>query len=150
MIKKINIQNKLINHLMRNGKKKTSEKVLLKSFKDLQKRSKKKSRNIIKLALIYSTPIFKFHRIKNKKVKKRTNNVREIPSFISNTRSRTSLAIKFILTSIKNKKEHKSYKKLKNEIILNATNKSNNIQVKNDLQKNILVKKHYFLYYRWH
>lgn len=149
-MKKINIQNKLINHLMGHGKKKTSEKVLLKSFKELHKISRKKPIKIVKLALLYSTPIFKLHRIKNKKVKKRTNNVREIPSFISNKKSRTSLAIKFILANIKNKKEHKSYKKLKNEIISNAVNKSNSIQLKNDLQKNILTKKHYFLYYRWH
>ena len=49
-MKKINIQHKLINHLMKNGKKKTSEKVLLKSFKDLQKKSKKKPIKVVKLA----------------------------------------------------------------------------------------------------
>ena len=149
-MKKINTQNKLTNHLMSHGKKKTSEKILLKSFKNLQKKLKNEPLKIVKLALIYSTPIFKLHRIKNKKVKKRTGNIREIPSFISNKKSRISLAIKFILANLKNKKEHKTYKKLKNEIILNASNKNNTILLKNELQKNVLTKKHYFLYYRWH
>ena len=56
--KKIKIKNKITNHLMLNGKKKTSEKILLKSFKELQKYSKKQSKKLIKLALIFSTPNF--------------------------------------------------------------------------------------------
>ena len=149
-MKKINIQRKLINHLTGNGEKNTSEKILLKSFKDLQKSSKKKSTKIIKLALIYSTSIFKLHKIKNKKIKKRTNNVREIPAFISNKHSRASSSLKLIISNTRKKKEYKFYKKLKNEIVLNAGNKNNSsVALKNELQKSILTKKHYFLYYRW-
>nr|UDP55447.1 ribosomal protein S7 [Schizostauron trachyderma] len=149
-MKKINIQSKLINHLMGGGKKNTSEKILLKSFKDLQKSSKKKSIKIVKLALIYSTSIFKLHKIKNKKVKKRANSVREIPAFISNKHSRASSSLKLIISNVRKKKEYNFYKKLKNEIILNAENKSSSsVTLKNELQKSILAKKHYFLYYRW-
>ena len=63
MKKKIEIKIKFINYLMDNGQKKTSEKILLKSLKELQKSSIKKSIRILKLALIYSIPIFKFHKI---------------------------------------------------------------------------------------
>ena len=104
MKKNTSIQKKLINHLIKNGEKKTSEKILLKSLKTLQKNSLKKSKKILQLALIHSTPIFKLHKISNKKLKKRTKKVREIPAFISNRQSRISLTIKLILRNIKKKK----------------------------------------------
>jgi ribosomal protein S7 len=69
MKKNINIQKKLINHLIKNGKKKTSETILLKSLKKLQKNSFKKSKKIFQLALIHLTPIFKLHKISPKKLK---------------------------------------------------------------------------------
>jgi ribosomal protein S7 len=144
----INIQKKLINHLIIDGEKKTSEKILLKSLKILQKNSFKKYKKIFQLALIYSTPIFKLHKISNKKLKKRTKKIREIPAFISNKQLRTSLAIKLVLRNIKKEKNLKFYQELKKEILLNATNKNNTIQLKNDLQKRILNKKRYFLFYR--
>ena len=143
------IKTKLINHLMGNGKKETGEKNLLKSVKELQKNSFKKFNGILKLALIYSTPIFKLHKIKIKKRKKnRTKKFREIPGFIKNKTARTSLAIKFIL--INTKKKGTSFpKKFYKEILLNAKNKGTSIQTKNDLQKNVIAKKHFFIYYRW-
>ena len=77
------IKNKLVNHITLSGKKETSEKNLLKSFKELQKNSFKKLNNIIQLALIYTMPLFKLHVIKNKKRKKsKKKKNREIPGFI--------------------------------------------------------------------
>jgi ribosomal protein S7 len=143
------IKTKLINLLTLNGKKEVGEKNLLKSIKELQKNSNKKYSEILHLALIYATPIFKLHRIKNKKIKKNRNKkFKEIPGFIKNKNSRISLAIKFILLSIRNKSET-FYKKFNKEILLNAIENGNTLQVKNELQKSILIKKHYFRYYRW-
>jgi len=143
------IENKLINHLMLSGKKETGEKNLLKSIKELQKNSRKKSNGIFQLAFIYSTPIFKLHRIKNKNRKKnKSNKFREIPGFIKNKEARISLAIKFILFNTK-KRGESFYKKFKKEVLLNAKNKGNSIETKNELQKSVLTKKHFFLYYRW-
>ena len=53
------IKNKLINHLTLNGKKKTSEIILLKSLKFLQKNSNKKSKKLIQLAITTTYPTFK-------------------------------------------------------------------------------------------
>jgi ribosomal protein S7 len=143
------IKIKLINLLTLSGKKEVGEKNLLKSIKELQKNSNKKYSEILHLALIFSSPIFKLHKIKNKKIKKNRNKkFKEIPGFIKNKHSRISLAIKFILFSIKNKSET-FYKKFNKEILLNATQNGNTIQVKNELQKSILTKKYYFRYYRW-
>jgi ribosomal protein S7 len=143
------IKTKLINLLTLSGKKEVGEKNVLKSIKELQKTSNKKYSEILHLALIYSTPIFKLHKIKNKKIKKNRNKkFKEIPGFIKNKNSRISLAVKFILCSIANKNET-FYKKFNKEIILNATQKGNTLQIKNELQKSILTKKHFFRYYRW-
>jgi ribosomal protein S7 len=143
------IKTKLINLLTTDGKKEVGEKNLIKSLKELQKNSNKKDSEILNLALIYSAPIFKLHRIKNKKIKKNRNKkFKEIPGFIKSQNSRISLAIKFILLSIKNKSET-FYKKFNKEILTSAAQNSNTIQIKNELQKNIQTKKHYFRYYRW-
>lgn len=144
------IKNKLLNHLTLSGKKETGEKNLIKSIKKIQKNSLKSSDKIFQLALIYSTPIFKLHKIKNKKRKKKGSKFKEIPGFIQNKNARTSLAIKFILTSTKkNNNSTNFYSKLNEEILDCAKNKSISIETKNNLQKDILTKKRYFLYYRW-
>ena len=79
--KKIELKNKIINHLILNGKKETGEKILLKSFKELQKSSKKQPKKLIKLALIFSTPIFKIYKItikkKKKKIKKKKKKIKK-------------------------------------------------------------------------
>ena len=145
--RKIEIKNKIINHLMLDGKKKTGEKILLKSFKELQKYSKKQSKKLIKLAVIFSTPIFKVHKITNKKRKKK--NVKEIPTIITAKKARISLAIKFILNTLKNKKSNYFYTEFNKEILLNVKNEGSAIQIKNEVQKQVLLKKHFFSYYRW-
>ena len=145
--RKIKIKNKIINHLMLNGEKKTGEKILLKSLKELQKYSKKQSKKLIELALIFSTPIFKVHKITNKKRKKK--NIKEIPTIITTKRARISLAIKFILKTLKNQKSNYFYTEFNKEILLSIKNEGSAIQMKNEVQKQVLLKKHFFSYYRW-
>ena len=140
-------KNKIINHIMINGEKKTSENILFKSVKTLQKNSKKQLKQIMQLAIINSTPTFKLHQIKNKK--KRNQKVREIPAFISKATIRTSIAVKLILSSIEKKKSKTFYKKLNQKIILTAQSKGNAIDLKNTLQEQVILKKHFFKYYRW-
>jgi len=61
------MRNKFLNHLIKNGNKKTCEIILLKSFKSLQKNSKKCYKRIFKLAVVNSTPIFRIIVLKKKK-----------------------------------------------------------------------------------
>jgi ribosomal protein S7 len=147
--KRIEVKNKIINHLMVSGKKETGEKILLKSLKEIQKDSKKQSQELVKLGIMYSTPTFKLHRIENKKQKKRNKKAREIPAFISDKKARISLAIKFILATLKKKKSSNFHIKLKQELLANAQYKGSAIQIKNELQKQVLMNKHFFAYYRW-
>ena len=143
------IKNKMINHLMISGRKETGEKILLKSLKEIQRDSKKQSQELLKLGIMYSTPTFKLHKITNKKQKRRNKKVRTIPSFISDKNARISLAIKFILITLRKKKYKSCHIKLKQELIANALYKGSAIQIKNELQKQVLVNKHYFSYFRW-
>ena len=143
------IKNKMINHLMISGRKETGEKILLKSLKEIQRDSKKQSQELVKLGIMYSTPTFKLHKITNKKQKRRNKKVRTIPAFISDKNARISLAIKFILITLRKKKSKNCHIKLKQELIANALYKGSAIQIKNELQKQVLVNKHYFSYFRW-
>jgi ribosomal protein S7 len=134
---------------MKNGNKTTSENILLKSFKELQKVCLKQPKELLKLALINSTPIFKLNQIKNKKIKKKKNKIiKEIPFFISTTQLRSSLAVKFILQTLK-KKSQIFYLKFAKEILISSQNKGDSIQIKDNLQKQILKNKRYLNSYRW-
>ena len=147
MKKKLRIKNKLINHITRNGNKKTSEKILLKSFKKLQKDSLKQSKKILQLALINSTAVFKLNTYKMKKKKK--SNLKEIPTFISNTDTRTSLAIKHILNKkTKDKNINKFFLEFKKEILLTSQQKGSIIESKTNIQKQIPQKKRFFAFYK--
>jgi ribosomal protein S7 len=146
--KKIQIKNKLINHITKNGEKKTSEKLLLKSLKKLQKTSKKQVKALLQLCILNSTPIFKLHTSSNKKQKKRNKKIREMPTFIVRPEIRTSLSIKFILSN-KEKMSKNFYSELTKKVLLTTQSKSGPISSKNELQKKIILNKRYLTYYRW-
>lgn len=143
------IKKKIINHLTVNGEKKTSEKLFLQSFKELQKESAKQSNLLLKISLANSTPIFKLHKIENKKQRKKNRKIKEIPSFLSSHKARISLAIKFILKVTAKRKANKYYKKLNKEILSNLQNKGDASLLKDDLQKQVLINKRYFQFYKW-
>lgn len=140
------IKKKLINHLTLNGSKIKGEKIFKESIKKIQKESTKSLKKVVQLSIINSTPIFKLHRISNKKRKKKK--IKEIPSFIKNLNYRVSLSIKLILTSLKIKTK-KISTKIKNEILQDLKSDKLSIQKKNELQKKASLNKRYFRYYRW-
>lgn len=140
------IKDKLVNFLMINGNKKTSEKLLIKSFKKLQRDSQKQSSKLVQLALINSTPILKLHVHKIKK--KRKKKIKEIPVFISNINHRTSSAIKLIISN-KNNKTNKFFNELKEEILLASQKKGLGIETKANTQKQIVVLKKKNFSFKW-
>lgn len=146
---KIELKNKLINILMKNGNKKTSEKILLKSLKILQKLSIKKHTNLIQLAVVNSTPTFKINKQNIKKGKRKS--LKETPIFIKTSLLRTTLAIKCLKDASYIKNFSLSYfaKNFSQEILSTASLKSNSIEKKNILQKQILINKKYFFKFKW-
>jgi ribosomal protein S7 len=100
LIKTLNIKHKIFNHLMVNGNKETCEKTFLKSSKSLQKSLLKNYQELIKIGIINSSPTVNVKQVKLKKGKKK--NIKEYP-FVLDSENRISLAIKFILETVKKK-----------------------------------------------
>jgi len=140
---------------MVNGNKTTCEKLLVTSFKFLQKSNKKLYSEIIKLSIINSTPVFRIINLKPDKKKKRKKKgnkiIKQTPGYFSTNYFRISNATKFIVKASINKKRQNKIlsKQLKNEFILNARNEGDAVSFKDELQKQALIKKHLFKYYKW-
>lgn len=144
------IKNLLINHIIKNGKKKTCEIILLKSFKNIQKECKKPHKTLLKLSIIKSTSVFRLMQLKQKKRKiKKIKNSKEIPLFIFSNSERISWALKYISQTTKKKITNNFYKNLKQEIIFSSQNEGDSTKIKTNLHKQIITKKRLFLYFRW-
>lgn len=134
--------------LLNNGKKGTSEKIIKKSIKQIQKQSNINHKLLIKKAVIFSICIFKIEKQSNKKGKRRI--IKEIPSFINNKNTRKNKSLKNIKnSSIKNKELNNFYKKFSNEILLTCDKKSESINNRNNVNKQVLSKKRYLNKFRW-
>ena len=147
--KKVTIlKDKLINVFMKNGKKFTGEKILLKSSKLLQQLSKKKNLNIVKLAIINTTSVFKLNEQVTKKGKRKSKKI--TPSFIVKDSLRIMTALKSIQASAKkNKNSMNFHKNLVKEVLASASLKSQSIEQKAKLQNQILLNKRYLSRFKW-
>ena len=143
-----NFKNKMVNVFMKNGKKHTSEKILLKSSKLIQKSSRKNFKNLVQLAIINTTSAFKLNEQIMKKGKRKSKKV--TPSFIIQDSLRVMTALKFIRNTVQKKKNSmNSYKNLSNEIIASSSLKSQSIEQKTKLQTQILLNKRYLSKFKW-
>jgi len=147
--KKVTIlKDKLINVFMKNGKKFTGEKILLKSSKLLQQLSKKKNLNTVKLAIINTTSVFKLNEQVMKKGKRKSKKI--TPSFIVKDSLRILTALKSIQASAKkNKNSMNFHKSLVKEVLASASLKSQSIEQKAKLQNQILLNKRYLSRFKW-
>jgi len=128
--KVIVFKNKIVNVFMKNGKKHTGEKILLKSSKLLQKSSKKNFQNLVQLAIINTTSAFKLNEQVMKKGKRKSKKV--TPLFIVKDSLRIMTALKFIRSTVqKNKSSTNFYRNLANEILASSSLKSQSIEQKN-------------------
>lgn len=142
------LKDKIINVLMKNGKKHNGEKILLKSSKLLQKSSKKSFKNLVQLAIINTTSVFKLNEQVMKKGKRKSKKI--TPSFIVKDSLRIMTALKFIKNTVqKNKRSTNFYKSLANEILASSSLKSQSIDQKTKLQTQILLNKRYLSKFKW-
>jgi len=142
-LKKLTIQNKLANYIMQDGKKQTSEKLLLKSYKLIQKAQKKKFfKEIFKLAIVNSSPFFYIKQIQRKKKK-----ALEFPFLLKNS-LKFHYGIKAIILSMNIKSTFSFYKKCSLEIINSAKLISEGVKKKKETYKTAFLTKRY-ANYRW-
>jgi ribosomal protein S7 len=146
--KTFDLKTKIVNTLMISGKKKTGEKVLLKFAKLLQKSTNKNFKSLVQLAIVNSTPTFKLNEQILKKGKR--NAIKSTPSFITSDSLRIMTSLKFIRNAVaKNKSSVYFYESLVNEIMASSALKSQAVDKKNELQKQILINKRYLSKFRW-
>ena len=147
-IKNSKLRSKIINTLMISGKKKTGEKILLKFVKLAQKSTNKNFKRLFQLALVNSTPTFKINEQVVKKGKRKAT--RNIPAFITSDSLRITTALKSIKNVVsKNRNSTSFYESLVKEILAAASLKSQIIDKKNELQKQVLINKRYLSKFRW-
>lgn len=146
--KTLNLKNKIINTLMKSGKKKSGEKILLQTLKSLQKASNKNSKILLQSAIINSTSAFKLNEQSLKKGKRKAK--KHMPAFIINDSLRITTALKLIAKfSAKNKSSNCFYQSFTAEILSSTNLKGSSIAQKNELQKQILLNKRYLSKFRW-
>nr|QYB22889.1 ribosomal protein S7 [Nitzschia ovalis] len=142
------LKNKIINILMKNGKKRTGEKILLKSAKLLQKSTSKSFQNLVQLVIINTTPVFKLNEQAVKKGKRKAQKI--IPFFIVKNSLRIMTALKFLKDSVaKDKTNVGFHKSLVKEILAASSLKGQSIEQKNKLQTQALLNKRYMSKFRW-
>ena len=147
-MEKLKIKKKILNHILKDGKKKTSEKILTRSFKSIQKSQKKSHNDIMKLSIINLTPTFRVIKLKNNK-RRKTKSTKEIPAFLSTYFFRSSWALKYLIQASRKKTSNVFCNQLTDEALLNAKHEGNAVKFKNEIQDQVLQKKKYFRHYRW-
>lgn len=142
------VKNQIVNSFMKNGKKYTGEKILLKLSKSLQKSTQKNFQTIVQLAIINLTPAFKLNEQTMKKGKRKSKKM--ILSFIVKDFLRVMTALKSIKDVAQKDKSSSSFsKKLNKEILGASALKGMSIEQKAKLQNQILLNKRYLAKFRW-
>lgn len=146
------IKSTLENVVLKKGKKNKSEKIIKSLIKLCLKKNKKKGSDLLKSALLNTNVVFRnVENQSHKKSKKSLDNY--TPVFISKSKSRTVLALKWITqASTKSKLSRKeSFYSLLLEEFLNVSGTENSeIFLKiNDIHQKVLKKKKYARKFRW-
>lgn len=146
--KTLHLKNKIVNTLMKNGQKNTGEKILLKFLKGLQKSTSKNSKILLHSAIINSASAFKVSEQSVKRGKRKAT--KTIPSFIINDSLRITTTLKLIARiSAKTKSSKNFHQSLIAEVLASSSLKSQSIDKKNEVQKQILMNKRYLSKFRW-
>lgn len=139
---------KLINQIVKKGKKQMVEKEVTKSLKQAQKNEKKNTSLIIKQSTLSTTPVFRFVNLTNKMRRKKT--VRKIPAFLSNSDFRSSWGLKHLTRISSQKAQHYNLRsKLEDQFSLSIDTQRSVESLGNSLQEEASKEKKYFKYYRW-
>lgn len=138
-LKKKSLKLTILNLLMLNGNKNTSEKLLIKSFKLLQKNTKKDFKLILKSSIKNLSPTVSTLRVKKRKL------VTTVPFFLTKQK-RLIYAIKAIL-STSAKSSNKQFL-LYQELLQASKNKGNLKSKIKELQSTAFINKN-FSNYRW-
>jgi ribosomal protein S7 len=142
------LKNQIVNSFMKDGKKHTGEKILLKLSKSLQKSTQKNFQTLVQLAIMNITPAFKLNEQIMKKGKRKSKKM--TLSFIIKDSLRIMTALKFIKNVVQKDKNLSSFpRKLNKEILDASAAKGSSVEQKTKLHNQILLNKRYLAKFRW-
>ena len=119
---------KLINHVMKRGKKTIAKKIVYRAFNIIKEKTKKEPLEIFEKALANASPLLE---IKPKRVGGATY---QVPREVRGDR-KLALALRWLITAAKSKKGRPMKEKLAEEIMLASTNEGAAIKKKEDVHR---------------
>ena len=141
---KFSTRHKIVSTLLKDGKGRTGEKLIFKSFKSTQKNTKKRFAKVLKLFIRNSLPIFSINQQKIKKGKRKM--LRVSPSFIPKNNSRIMLSIKFLKKTsfaLKRNRSNGFFTHFANEILSALQHSENGNKKINEIHKQAIMYKRY-------
>jgi ribosomal protein S7 len=142
--------NRLVNLVTKNGNKHKSEKIVLKSFKQLQKNSIKQPYALLRTAIKQLVPIYRLQTLTNKKRPKKNRKIKKKACLVLSSSYRLTLALKYIMKEIENQKSTRVSDALADEILLTCKGESNSLNKKLDDHTQVNLNRNYIRrYYRW-
>lgn len=145
---KLFLKNITLNMFMKNGQKKTVEKILLKCIKCLQKEYIKDSKDLFQSSIINTSPVFLIHHRVIKKGKRKIK--KEVPSFLSSYPRRVKNSLNLLKKSIQAEKKFSYfYGMFSKEIVKSSLANSVSVTKKVDIQNQVLLKKRYLANFKW-
>lgn len=137
------LKGNILNQIMTNGNKRTSEKVFIKTLKLLQKMEKDKNFEILlKTSIVNSSPTLYVKKIQRKR--KRTT---EFP-YLLNPKLKLFYAVKFLILNSKKRKSESFYQTFNQELINSSKKVSLTFKQKVEIHKDGFAKRK-FANYRW-
>ena len=137
----------LLNSIMKQGKKQTSEKLFLKSLKLLQKLSNKNTINILKASIVHSSPLIKMKTYRRNK-KRKNIHVITFP-YLLTFKQKHVLGIKNLVSVAKNKQNSNYFFDNFVNQLMHSANKKGEIIEKIATQHNEAFLKKKFSNFRW-
>ena len=119
---------KLINHVMKRGKKTIAKKIVYRAFNIIKEKTKKEPLEVFELAIQNASPLLE---IKPKRVGGATY---QVPREVRGDRKLT-LAFRWIITAAQSKKGKPMQEKLAEELMLAAKNEGSAIKKKDDTHR---------------
>ncbi len=119
---------KLINHVMKRGKKTIAKKIVYRAFNIIKEKTKKEPLEVFELAIQNASPLLE---IKPKRVGGATY---QVPREVRGDRKLT-LAFRWIITAAQSKKGKPMHEKLAEELMLAAKNEGSAIKKKEDTHR---------------
>jgi ribosomal protein S7 len=140
MIKSVYIS-KLSSLMIIGGGKRKSEGIVAKCFKKLQKKSIKQPYELLQTTVKHLTPVFRFQVLTSKK-SRQASQLKKKTAFILSPSYRLTLALKYLVNTLKSQKSYETCGRLEKEII--TTCELSSITIKKTLED----QKQVFLYKR--